>query len=82
MTPHERQAHLPRTATLHTHGWGGYQQQPCIVVGETPKRYRVCAPRGRELRLLLRGKGLRIILSSGTYLVRKFAVTFDEKEQS
>lgn len=65
----------PREAVLHTDGWGGRQRQPCFVVGETPKRYRIRAPLGCELRLP-RGHGVLKVLSSGTYLVPKTAVTF------
>lgn len=65
-----------RPATLHTDGWGGRQRQHCLVVGETAKRYRVRALPGSELRLP-RGSGVLKVLSSGTYLVPKTAVTFE-----
>lgn len=66
-----------RQAMLHTDGWGGRQRQRCLVVGETPKRYRVRAEPGGELRLPLRGNGIRRIFSPGTALVPKYAVTFE-----
>lgn len=67
----------PRPAILHTDGWGGRQQQACVVIGETPKRYRVRAVLGSELRLPFRGSGIRKILPSGSALVPKSAVTFE-----
>jgi hypothetical protein len=70
-----------RDAILHTDGWGGRQQQRCFVVGETTKRYRVRAYTGGELRLPRRG-GVLKVLSSGTYLVPKTAITFPAQEPS
>ena len=67
-----------RLATLHTDGWAGRQRQGCFVVGETPKRYRVRPLAGEELRLPMRGNGVRMILGSGTVLVPKSAITFNE----
>ena len=32
---------LARHAVFMMNGWAGYSETPCIVVGETPKRYRV-----------------------------------------
>lgn len=66
----------PREATLHTDGWGGRQRQPCLVLAETPKRYRIRARPGQELRLPNGRHGVTIILSSGTHLVPKYAITF------
>ena len=66
----------PRAAVLHTDGWGGRQRQVCLVIGETPKRYRVRAPRGYDLRLPLRGNGIRLIRSPGSALVPKYSITF------
>lgn len=66
-----------REAVLHTDGWGGRQRQYCIVVGETAKRYRIQAIRGSELRLPRRG-GVLKVLSSGTYLVPKTAISFTD----
>ena len=66
-----------RLAILHTEGWGGRQQQACLVVGETPKRYRVRALSGSGLRLPRRGGAVLKVLLSGTYLVPKTAITFD-----
>lgn len=69
---------LPHDATLHTEGWGGRQQQPCIVVGETPQRYRVRARPGEYLRLP-RGRHQSVLQvhAPGTYLVPKRAITFE-----
>lgn len=65
-----------RLAILHTDGWGGHQRQPCVVVGETPKRYRVRALVGGELRVPS-GRGVIKILYPGTRLAPKHAVTFE-----
>jgi hypothetical protein len=67
-----------RVATLHTDGWAGRHTQACEVVGETPKYYRVRAVMGAELRLPFRGRGVRTVLRSGTALVPKGAVTFQD----
>lgn len=70
---------FPRSAVLHLDGWGGRTQQHCIVIAETPKRYRVRAINGGELRVPTRGQGLLLIHWPGTYLVPKRAITFPEK---
>jgi hypothetical protein len=62
----------PFRGILVTDGWGGRQEQPVIVEGETPKRYRVRAVNA-ELRLP-RGGGVLKVLRSGTVLVPKYAV--------
>lgn len=72
MTPDDR------LAVLYTDGWGGRQRQACLVVGETPKRYRIRALPGGELRLPLRKTGITKIFYPGTTLVPKYAVTFDD----
>jgi hypothetical protein len=69
-----------RSAILHTEGWGGHQKQFCVVVGETAKRYRVRALHGSELRLPRRGGAVLKVLSSGTYLVPKTAITFEASD--
>lgn len=55
-------------------GWAGQSRQPVVIEGETPTRYRVRAV-DEELRLPLRGRGVRIVLRSGSVLVPKHAVT-------
>jgi len=67
-----------RLATLHLDGWSGRTQQPCVVVGETPKRYRIRALAGSELRLPRRGQGITIIYCPGTHLVPKHAIVLQE----
>lgn len=74
-------AHQPRMAYLHTDGWAGRQRQACVVIGETPKRYRVRAVAGSELRLPRGKQGIVKILPSGSHLVPKPAVTFDFNEE-
>jgi hypothetical protein len=68
----------PKRGVLVTDGWGDRQEQPVIVEGETPQRYRVRAV-NEELRLPLRGNGVRLILRSGTVLVPKNAVRLEAK---
>jgi len=65
-----------RRGVLVTDGWGGRSYQLVTVEGETPMRYRVRAV-GEELRLPMRGRGIRKVLRSGTALVPKYAVRFD-----
>ena len=67
---------MSKNGILHTDGWAGRQQQPCEIIGETVKRYRIRAVEGQELRLPFRGRGVRKILRSGNVLVPKYAVTF------
>ncbi len=62
-----------RTGVLVIDGWAGRQEQPVVIEGETPKRYRVRAVE-EQLRLPSRGQGVRIVLRSGTVLVPKTAV--------
>lgn len=59
---------------LHLDGW---EQQACLVVGETPKRYRICALPGGELRLPKGRNGLAKIFYPGTHLVPKHMVVLD-----
>lgn len=77
MSEQDPQARGMRRGVLLADGWGGRQRQAVIIEGETPKRYRVRAV-GDALRLPSRGQGVRIILRSGTALVPKYAVVFDE----
>lgn len=65
-----------RRAVLHLDGWAGRTRQPCLVVSETPKRYRVRALPGSELRVPKGRQGLVIIYPPGTHLVPKYAITF------
>lgn len=60
---------------LHLDGWEGRTQQPCLVVGETPTRYRIRALPGGSLRLPKGRQGLVRILYPGTHLVPKHSVT-------
>jgi hypothetical protein len=62
-----------RSGVLVIDGWAGRHEQPVVIEDETPKRYRVRAV-AEELRLPSRGRGVRIILRSGTVLVPKYAV--------
>lgn len=61
------------TGYLVIDGWAGRFEQPVWIVGETPTRYRV-SPVEDELRLPMRGRGVRKILRGGTVLVPKTAV--------
>ena len=70
---------MERDAIVHLDGWGGRTEQPCVVVGETPKRYRVRAKWNSELRLPKGRHGLTLILYPGTHLVPKRAITFTEQ---
>ena len=70
-------ASLPARGTLHLDGWGGRTSQSCVVVSETPKRYRVMAVDQEGLKVRTRGRGLLTVYRPGTYLVPKHAVTFE-----
>lgn len=56
--------------------FAGWDDQPVIIEGVTPKRYRVRSV-GDKLRMPLRGNGVRIVLRSGTVLVPKSAVRLE-----
>jgi hypothetical protein len=58
-------------AWLHLDGWAGATKQAVMVVGETPKRYRIRAVDGEAVRLA----GRRRISQAETALVPKHAVT-------
>lgn len=66
----------PREAVLHLDGWAGRTTQACVVVAETPHRYRVRAPERGELRLPKGRHGLVKIWGAETKLVPKSAVSF------
>lgn len=59
-----------RTAYLCIDGYAGRQEQACIVIGETPKKYRI--------RAVMRTKlgGARWLYVGETALVPKTAVRF------
>lgn len=67
-----------RRGLLVIDGWEGRTYQPVVIEGETPKRFRVRAV-NESLRLPSRGRGVRIILRSGTVLVPKSAVREDAR---
>jgi hypothetical protein len=70
MTPPDP-APAERMAELVTESWAGRCWEPCVIVGETPTRYRVKAPHGYRLRLAGRR---RFISGELTALVPKCAV--------
>lgn len=78
-TPAEVPRSFPVAGILHTTLVGEDATQSVVVVAETPKHYRVKAPNGKELRLRNGRNGLTLILSGGTHLAPKDAVTFDEE---
>lgn len=58
-------------------GWGGRFDQDVLVIGETPKRFRIMAPPGRSVKL----GGRRRWLSPGEIaLVPKHAVRVSDTE--
>ena len=58
-----------RPAVVHQDGWAGRTQTPVMVIGETPKRYRVRWLQGSYRRA-----------AGDVTLVPKYAVTFTNKE--
>ena len=68
-----------RPAKLHLDGWCGRTKQDVIVVGETPKRYRIRPAGDRSVRLAGRSRSLR---PGDTALVPKRAITFVEPRAS
>lgn len=68
----------PYSAELGLNGWAGLTWTPCLVVGETPKRYRIKAIQ----RMKLSGRD-RWIEAGETALVPKTALrrTTQEKEK-
>jgi len=67
----------PRRATLHLGGWHGLSSQEVLVVGETPKRYRIQAL--EQTRLAGRWRSLA---KGQTALVPRHAVTFIDEVAS
>lgn len=59
-----------RPAVLCMDGWAGRSEQPVVVVGETPKRYRIRATERTRL------PGNRWIEAGETTLVPRYAVKF------
>jgi hypothetical protein len=64
-----------RPAKIHLDGWAGHRKQAVIVVGETPKRYRVRPAGDTPVQVAGRRRWLH---SNQTTLVPKDAVTFDD----
>lgn len=64
-----------RKALLLTDDWAGRHETPVLVVGETPKRYRIRAADHFGVKLGGRQRWLR----SGTTLVPKTAIRFTEE---
>lgn len=62
----------PWKAWVNVTGWQGATRQPAVVIGETPKRWRVAAEPGTALRL---GGRDRRISGDQTALVPKHAVS-------
>ena len=67
----------PWPAWLYTEGWYARRLQAIMVVGETPKRYRVQSADGDVVRLSGRSATIR---GTETALVPKYAVTKREAE--
>ena len=68
-----------RLASVYTNSWAGRICQPCIVVDETPTRFRVRAVGGGTLKLP--GKYCCVEISGeATRLVPKTAITFHAEE--
>ena len=63
-----------RTAVLCLQDWAGYTEQPVVVVGETPKRYRVMPSGSAMVKLGGRARWLR---PGKTALVPKRAVRME-----
>ena len=60
-----------KIATLHLDGWAGRTKTSVLVIGETPKRYRITT--GTPIRLAGRDRWLQ---PNRVALVPKHAVTF------
>jgi hypothetical protein len=66
-----------RPARIHLDGWAGRSADQVVVVGETPKRYRIRTAGDKAVRLAGRNR----YLSPGeTVLVPKAAISFDLSE--
>ncbi len=62
-----------RVATLEMDGWAGRSSSPCVVVGETPKRYRVRF----DVRTRIAGR-MRYAAPGEVVLIPKRAIRFKE----
>lgn len=60
-----------RPAFVHYQSWAGHHKEPCIVVDETPKRYRIRVDKPVAL-----PPGFTLLLPGYTKLVPKRAITF------
>ena len=67
----ERATPPQRDAWLLLEGWAGNTEQACLVIGETPKRYRIKAIARTKL-----GGRCRWIYAGETALVPKQAIRF------
>lgn len=61
----------PRQAYICLDGWAGRSEQAVLVIGETPKRYRIKA----VMKTFLAGRS-RAMVAGDTALVPKHAVRF------
>lgn len=61
-----------REARIHMAGWSGHWSEQIIVIGETPKRYRIQAIK----RIVLPGRN-RFLESGERALVPKNCITFE-----
>lgn len=64
----------PRPAYLLLTGWHGFTATPILIVGETPKRYRITPSGARSVRL---AGPYRYVEPGKVVLVPKTAVSFD-----
>ena len=62
---------VPRDGLLCLNGWGGFTEQACRVIGETPKKYRILNMEPLSIRL---GGRNRYLPQGWTCLVPKRAV--------
>ena len=63
---------MNRQGVLHTQSWAGRSETPVMVVGETPKKYRIRAITDTRLG----GRG-RVCVAGETALVPKHSVTLE-----
>ena len=66
-----------RRAELCFNDWAGFYTKPIVVLGETPKRYRITTPPDVD-RIRLAGRN-RYLHRGQTALVPKTAVRFPEE---
>jgi hypothetical protein len=64
---------VPRPAFIMLSGWGGKHETAVLVIGETPKRWRIRSATGRRMKVAGRD---RWIEGEETCLVPKRAVRF------